>query len=231
MNVIFDFANTLAELRPFNHELLQQYIYQITGLQIDNKTIQSAYLNLDAILPYSSVSIRTRSDRIDFFNAYNHNLLVLLGARHLINPKDIYLLFSETKRHWAPKQGIEQYIADLFESGHRLYILSNFDSNLESVVHSHCARVHKCFTSIISSQQCELEKPNPQFYNYFLEKEHLSIRDCIYIGDNYYLDYLPCQQIGLKSYIIPPNYDNLRHLPFTFRSMGDLLFSLPELNQ
>lgn len=229
MNIIFDFANTLAELRPLNHELLNQYIYTRTGFHIDPKIIDNAYLNLDLIISYSSVSIRTPADRIDFFNIYNNNLLNLLGVRHLIKPEDVYVLFAETKRHWAPKPGIENHIINLFRSGHKLHILSNFDSKLESVVRSHFIQTCNCFSSITASQECELEKPNPEFFNYCLEQNCLEAGDSIYIGDNYLLDYLPCQQIGLKSYIIPSNYDQLKHLPFTFSSMEDLLSSSPEL--
>lgn len=221
-NYIFDFAQTLAQLQPSNVELLSLYLREYVNIDLSQDVLMDAFSYADLYIPYSSVTITDNKQRREFYHRYNHHLLLSLGLNYLVKADDVYSYFSEQKRHWVPTNGAKRAVKTLHERRHALYILSNFDSNLDDIVEEHFHDEYKYFTSILTSQQCGMEKPSPLFLKHLIDKHKLDINNSLFIGDSYHLDYTPASLLGMKCLLVPQNFRQYKHLPFVRESLDFL---------
>ena len=221
-NYIFDFAQTLAQLQPSNEELLSLYLRKYLNISLPQSNLIEAFSYADLYIPYSSVTTTENKQRSQFYKRYNDYLLLSLGLHHLVKAEDLYSYFSEQKRHWVPADGAKRAIKSLYNKRHSLYILSNFDSNLADIVEEHFYDEQSYFISILTSQQCGLEKPNPLFLKHLVDSYKLDIHNSLFIGDSYHLDYIPASTLGMKCMLVPQNFPQFMHLPFVRESLDFL---------
>jgi len=218
--VLFDFAETLAELSPSRSEIVAGYVAGVVGLQVSTNDIERAYKAVDVMHPYSSVKIRTQSDREAFYKTYNAHMLMLLGLSHCIDPLDLMNAFTQHKAHWQLKPSALSTLKLLQEAGKKIGIISNFDSRLEDIVHSKL-KLTPYIDYLHISQTEGLEKPDTAFYLSFFEKHGLDINSAVYVGDSYFLDFLPAQKIGLQAYLLD-EIGIFSYLPDTLAALDEL---------
>ncbi|MCF0105507.1 MAG: HAD-IA family hydrolase, partial [Holdemanella sp.] len=78
-------------------------------------------------------------------------------------------------------------IINYLKSKYDLYIISNALYN-EQVHRLYKAGLLNCFKGVFVSELSGYTKPDPQFFQYCLEKSGLTERDCIVIGDSLHAD-------------------------------------------
>lgn len=222
---LFDFADTLAELRPCRQDIVADYIARVGGLVVGQDAIVRAYKAVDLLLPYSSVKTRTREQRDQFYQEYNRQMFALLGVTHRADPAGLIAAFGERKAHWMLKPGALDTLRTLRQSGYRIGIISNFDSRLEQVVYDHLG-LDGIVDYLHISQSEGVEKPDPRFYLGFFERHGLPIERSVYVGDSYTLDFLPATGIGLRAWLLD-EAGLYSHLPEAIRSIGDVPGLLP----
>ena len=61
--------------------------------------------------------------------------------------------------------------------------------------------IYYIFYKKIYSEDTLLCKPNPDFINAIINSNRISLNNCIFIGDSYEMDYLPCKKLKIKCYI------------------------------
>ncbi len=223
--VLFDFADTLAELHPNRMDIVADYILTVGGIQIGQDAIARAYKSVDLLLPYSSVKTRTQAQRDEFYREYNRQLFVLLGVAHRADPAGLIAAFGERRAHWALKPGVRDTLAELRRRGYRIGIISNFDSRLEQVVYEFLGLAGTVDYLHISQTE-GVEKPDPRFYLGFFERHGLDIEQSVYVGDSYTLDFLPASGIGLKAWLLD-EAGLYPHLPEAIRDIAELPGLLP----
>ena len=210
-NIILDFANTIANLSPSNEELISSYLSSQHKIFIEQEALAVAIHIADHSIFYSSVNSTGSIYRKNFYHGYNQCVINLLGLNHIVSPSSLYEYFSSHKRRWKLKEGVLSVIETLASRNFKLYILSNFDSCLQKIVKDDLG-ISNLFSGILASADCNLEKPDPKFYQHFLQSHKLAIKDSIYVGDNYFLDFIPSRSLGLETYIVPTNLILFRHL-------------------
>jgi HAD superfamily hydrolase (TIGR01549 family) len=218
--VLFDFAETLAELSPSRSEIVAGYVADVAGLQVSTKSIERAYKAIDVMYPYSSVKIRNQSDREAFYKTYNGHMLMLLGLSHCTDPIDLMRAFNQRKAHWQLKPSSLTTLKQIKDAGKKIGIISNFDSRLEDIVHSKL-ELTPYIDYLHISQTEGLEKPDTAFYLSFFEKHGLDITASVYVGDSYFLDFLPATKIGLQAYLLD-EIGVFSYLPDTLTVLDEL---------
>ena len=216
---LFDFADTLAELRPRRQDIVAEYIARVSGLQIGPDAISCVYKAIDLMLPYSSVQTRTREQRNVFYQEYNQKMFALLGVSHRADPAGLIAAFGERRAHWQLKPGAHDTLRELRRRGYRIAIISNFDTRLEQIVYDHLG-LGEWVDYVHVSQTEGTEKPDPRFYLGFFERHSIKREHSIYLGDSYTLDFLPATGIGLKVWLLD-EAGLYPHLPEAIRSIGD----------
>jgi HAD superfamily hydrolase (TIGR01549 family) len=197
-HVVFDFVDTLAELRPSRELLVANYYSDQYKISIDPRIIARHYRLLDHCMFYSSLEIQSEEERREYYYSYNKKLINGLGMAHFHEDihEHLFELFSYSKRKWWLKDGVEDLIQELNDNKKDVSILSNFGDNLSQILEE--ANIASKLKWIVTSVHAKLEKPNVEFYNYFLKKSNFNLADTLYVGDNYTLDYLPAKAVGLK---------------------------------
>ncbi|MDA9889192.1 HAD family hydrolase [Synechococcus sp. AH-224-G16] len=199
---LFDFAGTLADLVPSTESIYGALIFHETGIKVEDGLLLSRIDSLVSTLPaYSSVLIRSKSQKYQYYNIYNQHILQGLGLIHKISPEAVYAQFSRTKRHWQLKKGVLDIFYELSGLQIKIGILSNFDSHLVSIVADLLGPNHLPDYLHISQSEGH-EKPSPEFYRTFFEKYNIDPLKCTYFGDSYLLDFLPATKLGMQAYLL-----------------------------
>lgn len=198
---LFDFADTLAERSPSQLEVVSDYIFNAADLVVPASSIRRAYKRLDAFLQYSSVNIVNSARREEFYLEYNSYLLGMLGLSHLTSPKELLSAFAEKKAHWRLKHGVLNVLKKLRIDGWSIGVISNFDSILDKILYEQLG-LSGIVDNLLVSQTEALEKPDPRFYQVFLSRFNVDRERSFYVGDSFYLDFLPAKKIGLKVFLL-----------------------------
>lgn len=219
-NILFDFAETIAELKPTKEEVLRDFLVN-KDVFFSEKSLYKTYKHLDMALPYSSVTINNSEDKKKFYLKYNNLLFKTLGLTHLCENlnKEFFEFFLRTEKHWALKQGIEMMLGQLKHEGYSLSIISNFDVILREILQK--LKLSAIFDYVYISQEVGLEKPDCSFYKSFFECSNYNKNETLYVGDSYLLDYLPAKRVGLDVYLLDEN-DLYRHIPERIESILDI---------
>ena len=219
-NILFDFAETIAELKPTREDILEDFLVQ-KKIKISKQKIYQVYKYIDISLPYSSVKINNIVDKNNFYLKYNYQLFTMLGLVHFsedIN-KEFLIFFLGIKKHWTVRNDLFELLKELKKDGYSLSLISNFDTRLKDILHN--LKLDNFFDFVHISQEVGLEKPDINFYKSFFETSGYCISDSIYTGDSYLLDYLPAKDIGLNVYLLDEN-DLYTHIDNRIVSILDI---------
>jgi len=198
---LFDFAETIAELNPSRLDILSRYIFENSGVRVDRRDICMAYKVADVSMPYSSIACRTKAQRIAFYAEYNRIVLGFLGVLHLLNPNEMLRYFMEAKSHWCLKEGVFEMLKLLKSHGYNVGILSNFDDILYDIVYNKLD-LDGIIDYLYISQVEGVEKPDVKFYSGFMDAYDVDLKRSFYVGDSFFLDFMPCYQLGVKTWLL-----------------------------
>lgn len=222
--VLFDFADTIAELVPSREKIINDFIFSNSRIKIDEELISKAYLQVSTSMPYSSVITRTNEQRLAYYEEFNRAMFINLGILHKVDPKDLINNFKKTKAHWILKEGVTDLFLKLKNLEYKIGILSNFDTRLSEIIKNNL-RINNYIDFMHISQSEYLEKPNILFYESFFSKNAIKIEESIYIGDSYFLDYLPANKLNLTCFLL----DEKNNYPFVnnrIQSLDEIMIHL-----
>ncbi len=223
---LFDFANTLAVLRPERLDVVSEHIERVSGIRVGREAIARAYNAIDMFMPYSSVKIYTAQQRSDFYREYNEKLLALLGVSHLVDPSGLYADFVNKKSHWVLKPHVLRVLRELRERDWKIGIISNFDRNLQQLLDEKLG-LSGLVNYLHVSQAEGVEKPSIAFYKSFFERHGIDVSSSFYVGDSFLLDFLPAIKLGLRAWLLDEDSD-YQYLPESISSLEELLGRLSE---
>jgi FMN phosphatase YigB (HAD superfamily) len=201
--VIFDFADTIAKLSPSKEELLHKYILSELNIDIPLKHIEEVYHYATNLLFYSSVDIKKLKSKKEFYKKFNSDILSLLGIAHLLDSEKLFYYFNENGQHWILKDGVKELFVNLKEEGCLISLVSNFDKRLNQVLKD--LGIDDLLDSKFISQEVGLEKPDIEFFKLSLMKHNIEAADTFFIGDSYFLDFIPSQSLGIFPILLDEN--------------------------
>jgi HAD superfamily hydrolase (TIGR01549 family) len=203
--VLFDFVNTLARKVPTTSDVLSAYIKESFQVTIDPKEIDLQIAKLDEVKLYSTLAARSERDyRRKYYAQFNEELLIRLGIRPSINIDMLFEYMNSLPRTWALFPQVEEVFKKIKERGLSIGVISNFDIDLDSILRADLGIFDFC-DYVYCSSVVGMEKPNALFYQGFFSLHMIDVKSCIYFGDNYELDYVAGNQIGLTTYLLDVN--------------------------
>jgi putative hydrolase of the HAD superfamily len=108
----------------------------------------------------------------------------------------LYTRFAETAC-WRLYDDVIAVLQDLKRRGHRLAIISNWDSRLPSLLEQ--LNISEYFETVVVSALVGYEKPHPGIFRIALERTGLNPTDVLYIGDDPVLDYQAAVNVGIRA--------------------------------
>ena len=216
--VFFDFGDTLVSLSPSKEELFVQAARSL-GLELSLAAVRRAYQIVDFHNKYSSVHLK---DRAGFYRSYNEQLCEAIGiSSHFEELLPILATHFREKKNWQLVAGAAEVLSFLHQREIPLALVANWDRDLPELA----ARlgIRQFFSTIVSSQEAGVEKPNPAIFNRALANLSLSVeaKTILYVGNEYRADVLGARNAGLTPVLIDRNglyphadclcYDSLRH--------------------
>ncbi|HEY3039004.1 MAG TPA: HAD-IA family hydrolase [Pyrinomonadaceae bacterium] len=200
--VIFDFGDTLVTLSPAREEIFLRASRSI-GLELDHEVVRRAYEVVDFHNKYSSVHIKGRSEREEFYQNYNRQLCEAIGISSRSNELGPAIVdHFKQDRKWQLVPGALEVLRRLEAAQLPLGIAANWDSNLELLTEE--LGIRSCFSIISASQAAGAEKPDPNFFLQAAAKlaPTVSPDQIVYVGNEYRADVLGARAAGLTPVLI-----------------------------
>lgn len=217
-HAIFDFAGTLAELYPSREVIVVDYFAHTVSIELAPHRVREAYMAVDALIPYSSLRVRSEEDRRDFYLQYNDRLLKVLGLSHLTRAQHLYEHFRACQPQWGLKVGALPLLQALQQRGVQVSIASNFDRVLQRIVRDGL-KLESEVSNLFISQEMGVEKPDLDFFRNVSETLRLDRRTSVYVGDSYPLDFIPSQALGWQTFLLDESR-LFTHLPQSLSSLS-----------
>lgn len=80
-------------------------------------------------------------------------------------------------------RGSLKLVKKCIKKGHKVYVLSNWDPESFSIIRKKYHMLFDCFNGIVVSGNVGMVKPDPEIFQYLLEKYNLNPQECVFIDD------------------------------------------------
>ena len=101
---------------------------------------------------------------------------------------------------WELCSQSEQVLQSLKKRGLRLAVISNCDERLHTILSA--MKLQSFFDFIVTSHECQYEKPDPRIFTYALDKAGVSADEVAHVGDDLKDDYLGARNVGMHSFLL-----------------------------
>ncbi len=186
-NIIFDIGNVILK---FSRDFLLQHFYNGSEYDLIKHALFVDWEKLDEDL----LSL----------DEYKQNVLSRLPS-HLHAPAIAVLDNWEYFMRYT--NGIIELIQDLKNDGYNLYVLSNMTRHF--IERQYKFAIFDYFDGIVYSAPIKMIKPNPEIYEYLLNKYSLSPEECLFI-DDIKENLAGAARFGIKTFLFNDNVNELR---------------------
>jgi putative hydrolase of the HAD superfamily len=200
--VFIDAAGTLIRVRNRVGETYAG-IAQTHGLQIEPEVLEAAFRSSWKSLsqPQREGDPSLDDEKGWWLNLVDHCFRSALGDS--LPPGVLRPLFDELYAHYALPESWLVFpdvvrALDLLRPHFRLYVLSNFDRRLRSILHGHDLTSY--FDEIIISSEIGASKPHPLLFAAAARIANSEPENCIHIGDDLECDLKGARDAGFKAF-------------------------------
>lgn len=109
-------------------------------------------------------------------------------------------LMTADRFGWLPFAGFADALADLRRRGYRLGIITNWDPSARALVERHGLGGY--FEQLVVSSEVGCEKPDRRIYDLAVAAGGVRAEECLYVGDNYYIDAVGARAAGMAFLIV-----------------------------
>lgn len=121
-------------------------------------------------------------------------------------------------------EGAHEVLKYLKDRGYRLHMCSNGFHEVQ-YKKLRVSKLEPFFDTVILSEDAGVNKPDPAFFLYALEKSEARKEETLMIGDNFDTDILGAQRVGLKTMFFnrnPENFTNHEPVDFEIRNLLEI---------
>ena len=127
------------------------------------------------------------------------------SARHPHRPLPDVAACSNAPRRtatpvWLPFEGAAEALADLRRRGYRLGVITNWDPSARGILAAH--GLDGFFEQVVVSCEVGCEKPDRRIFDLAAGAAGVRPAECLYVGDNYYVDAVGARGAGMESVIV-----------------------------
>lgn len=167
-NIVFDVGGVL--LQKGTRQYLQEHMAYKEDLEIVNAEVFNSVENMQ--LDRGSIDKETAFAR----------LIARIPERSRGEARALYEGYLGDRKTVS---GMVELVERLKKEGYKLYVLSNFNTDFQTVIERNKFGFFKLFDGIFVSCFYGAVKPEREIYKAFLEKYGLEAKDCLFIDDKY----------------------------------------------
>jgi putative hydrolase of the HAD superfamily len=200
----FDFYNTLVDYDP-PREVTEARVLGELGIEVEAEAMLRPLMVADDFLSkeHSRISLGKRS-REEIIKLYSHYHGIILKEAGLeASPQ----LIGELLKRWLStdyKMALYDDAAPaldaLKERGIVLGLISNVDRDINSIYDE--LGLPDWLRLKITSQEVGFSKPHPAIFQAALEQANVNPEEALYVGDQYEIDVLGANGVGMKGILI-----------------------------
>lgn len=110
------------------------------------------------------------------------------------------LLMAAEHAGWLPFDGVAEALADLRCRGYRLGVITNWDPSARKLLA--VRGLDGFFEQVVVSCEVGCEKPDPRIFGLAVAAAGVRPAECLYVGDNYYVDTVGARAAGMQSIVV-----------------------------
>ncbi len=198
--VLFDAGNTLLNI----NFIYIQTVLDSFGFSFSLDEIQKAEAVARKEMDEYYHTTKMQTELMSSFELYISKCLEKLNITDQHTKKNIINFLLQ--KHIS--SNIYDYITDetkeilkyCFFKNYRLGIVSNSRGDVKDLLKK--CKIEKYFEHIIDSSEVGVEKPNKKIFLIALDLFKVQAKDCIYIGDLYYIDIVGAMSAGIKAVLL-----------------------------
>ena len=205
--VFFDFYNTLATHHPPREEAWVNACREL-GINLEAKTL---FNSLPAADMYwrneesrSPIDKRTTEEKIDFYAEYATRILHEAGVE--VSREIALQILAKLREHKWEFKAYDDTLPTLKELKNRdliIGLVSNVVQDMEPTYTELGLQPYLDFK--VTSSEVGYDKPRPEIFTAALKKAQVKPEESIFVGDQYHLDIVGAQGVGMKGVLIDRN--------------------------
>ena len=195
--MLFDFGGTLdTNGIHWSEKFLEVYTY--LQIPVTREQLTKAYIyaerNMNSVIKRTDYFTTTLRTKINFQLRYLTSNDIFSLSMSKSYAEQIYeVCYSDVIKNIEQTQIILRYLKPKFMLG----VVSNYYGNLETVLKD--LSIKDFFNVIIDSKIVSVTKPDPEIFQFAIEKLNISPEQTVVIGDSYDRDIEPAKKIGCKT--------------------------------
>ncbi len=198
----FDLGYTLVHT---HRERIFQKVVVKLGIDRSLDVIFEAYHRTDKLFMRDSPGVMC-GRREDFMSSYFTKLLEMLRIdadakivlKEFLSEEKIFE--KEEKGLWFAYQSARSVLSTLKRHGIKTVLISNWDATAEAVLRQN--RLSELLDGIVISSQAGVSKPDKKIFEIALSKVGAKPESSLYVGDNYYDDFVGANSAGMHFVLI-----------------------------
>lgn len=198
--IFFDAAGTLIQVREPVAQVYERIAHR-HGVSVDGEALMWAFRAAWKDCPPPLHEQPPVDDDRSWWLALVAKTFAQAKGRPL--PDEVLLpLFDELYAHYAKPEAwmvfdeVVPVLDYLQAAGHRLYVLSNFDKRLRSILNGH--DLSRYFQGMIISSEVGASKPHRRIFETALNTAGVRPEQCLHIGDDVAADVAGAQAMGIR---------------------------------
>lgn len=223
--VCFDFYNTLATYHPPREEAWVNACREF-GIKTEAKALFQSLSAADMFYrdenSRSSIEKRTPEEKNNFYAEYGTR--IIKGAGVKVSRDTVLQILAKIRQHkWEFKAYDDTLLTlkNLKNRGLILGLISNVVQDMEPTYTELGLQPYLDFK--VTSAEVGCDKPQPRIFMAALKKAQLKPEEALYVGDQYDLDIVGAQGVGMKAILIDRNnyFPNITDCP-RIQSLSDI---------
>jgi HAD superfamily hydrolase (TIGR01662 family) len=202
--VFFDYYNTLVDYDP-PREVTEAELLGELGVKVNPESLLRPLMVADDFLfkEHSRLSLgkRSKEEAAALYGRYHGMILKEAGVEP--KPEIIAALLKKwfnLKLKMALYDDVAPALDELKQRGLTLGLISNVDRDISATYNE--LGLDKWLRLKITSQDVGFNKPRPEIFQAALKKAEVEPAEAIYVGDQYEIDVLGANRVGMRGILI-----------------------------
>jgi len=197
--ITFDAVGTLIVPHPSVGEIYARELGRM-GYSLSPKLLQQRFI--DAFTRFKKDHPEVLLDKKSWHTIVADTLLGLTGGDDFSRQFEVLWHAFTRHEYWRLLQGVEATLKRLQGEGLRLFVLSNNDERLHTIIDG--LRIGGYFEDVFVSAELGAEKPSPRIFELVQARIKVAPRNILHVGDNPVEDVQGALDAGWRAALVGP---------------------------
>lgn len=224
--ICFDFYNTLATYDPPREQIYVKTSSEL-GVKVEEKALFKSLAAADIFYRNENIRLPVEQRPPEEKKAFyiNYITMILSGAEAEINPDTALQIFAKVSSYtWKFKiyEDTLPTLKALKKQGLTTGLISNVVQDMDATYEELGLQPYLSFK--VTSAEARCDKPQPEIFLAALSKARVKAEEAIHVGDQYELDIVGAQGVGMTGVLLDRNnhFPEITNCP-RIRSLTEIL--------